>query len=242
MNTTKLTSLQYSYITAMLTSAGLFILMSMYVPIPLTKDFMLYFSITETEALWIGSAFSLCYGICCLIYGPFSDYYGRNLFLLFGIGFLTIVTILSGFVDHYPTFIFLRILQAIGAAAFVPISLVYTAELFPDDRRLTAIGFITSGFLVASVVSQIFATIINEYFGWHAIFILLGTIYFFLTIASISYLPKITNVKHEKSIFSQFSKIRLLFHKKELLFSFSITFLLLFSLMGCIQYLGNYYL
>ncbi|SOC35963.1 MFS transporter [Ureibacillus acetophenoni] len=240
MTQSKVHQPQFHLITCLLSISGLFILMSMYVPIPLTKTFMSHFTVTETEGIWIGSSFSLCYGICCLIYGPLSDHYGRNVFLIFGITFLSIVTLLCGFVDHYPTFVFLRILQAIGAAAFVPISLVYVAELYPPEKRLTAIGFITSGFLVASVVSQIFATIIHFYFGWKTIFFILGIIYFLLTIASITYLPNIKNNKHEKSIFSQFSKIKLLFYKKELLFSFSITFLLLFSLIGMYTILGEF--
>lgn len=240
MKQSKILQPRYSLITSLLSISGLFILMSMYIPIPLISAFMISFSITETEAIWIGSSFSLCYGICCLIYGPLSDHYSKNVFLIFGITFITIITLLCGSVDHYPTFLFLRILQAIGAAAFVPISLVYVAELFPSEKRLTAIGVITSGFLVASVISQIFATIIHLYFGWKSIFFILGIIYFFLTIASITYLPTLKNNKHEKNIFSKFSKIKLLFQKKELLFSFSITFLLLFSLIGMYTILGAF--
>lgn len=240
MTQSKVRQPRFHLITCLLSISGLFILMSMYIPIPLTKSFMTHFTVAETEAIWIGSSFSLCYGICCLIYGPLSDHYGRNVFLVFGIAFLSIVTLLCGFVDHYPTFLILRILQAIGAAAFVPISLVYVAELYPPEKRLTAIGFITSGFLVASILSQIFAIIIHFYLGWKSIFFILGIIYFLLTIASITYLPTLKNIKHEKSIFSQFSKIKLLFQKKELLFSFSITFLLLFSLIGMYTLLGEF--
>ena len=240
MTTRKFRQPRYSLITFLLTISGLFILMCMYIPIPLTNSFINFFSISETQAIWIGSSFSLCYGICCLIYGPYSDHYGRNIFLISGIIVLCIITFFISFVDHYPTFIVLRILQAIGAAAFVPISLVYVAELFPPEKRLTAIGFITSGFLVASVLSQIFATLVDYYFGLQAIFLILGIIYFVLTITSITYLPIIKKIKHKKSIFSKFSEIKLLFHKKELLFSFSITFLLLFSLIGMYTILGEY--
>src|SRR5690606_12740297 len=137
MTQSKVRQPRFHLITCLLSISGLFILMSMYIPIPLTKSFMTHFTVAETEAIWIGSSFSLCYGICCLIYGPLSDHYGRNVFLVFGIAFLSIVTLLCGFVDHYPTFLILRILQAIGAAAFVPISLVYVAELYPPEKRLT---------------------------------------------------------------------------------------------------------
>jgi len=240
MNQTKLLQPRYSLITFLLSISGLFILMSMYMTIPLTETFMTYFHISEMQAIWIGSAFSLCYGICCLIYGPLSDYYGRNIFLTAGISFLCIVTLIGAIVNHYPTLLVLRILQAVGAAAFVPISLVYVAELYPPEKRLTAIGFITSGFLVASVLSQIFATMIETFLGWQAIFFILGIVYFILTITSITYLPKIKNLKHKKSLFSQFSNIKSLFSSKELNLSFTITFLLLFSLIGMYTILGDF--
>lgn len=38
------------------------------------------------------------------------------------------------------------------AAAFAPIALVYAGEMFPPHKRLTAVGFISSGLLMAGIV------------------------------------------------------------------------------------------
>ena len=174
MNHDSLKEINYPLITFILTFAGLTILMSMYITIPLTATWITEFSINETKAIWLSSAFSLCYAFSSLIYGPLSDRFGRRVFLVYGISFLTIITILCGFVENYVLLLILRILQAMGASAFVPISLVYIADVLPVEKRLKALGFVSSSFLIASVVAQVFSTLVQETLGWQFIFLLLG--------------------------------------------------------------------
>ena len=200
--------LKYNFMTFILSWSGLVILMSIYITIPLTSVFETALQISTTEAVWIGSAFSLCYAICCLIYGPLSDKYGRKIFLVCGISLLTVVTFAIGFTDNYYVLLVLRAIQGIAAAAFAPISLVYTAELFPPNKRLTAIGFISSGFLMASVVSQVFGMVINASLGWQAIFISLGMIYLVTALLVIFFLPK-DHIQHSgESILRKFIQMK----------------------------------
>nr|WP_106779660.1 MFS transporter [Lysinibacillus timonensis] len=240
MRTCRQKETSYPYITSLLALSGLFILISMYFPIPLTNTFMKTLNITETQSIWIGSSFSLCYAISCLLYGPLSDQYGRKQFLVFGIVLLSIVTIISGFTNNYQLLIFLRILQGIAAASFIPISIVYVAELFPPEKRLTAISIISSSLLSASVISQLFASIINTYLGWHAIYFILGSVYIILSISTITYLPTLKHIKHENSLFTSFSRIINLFSRIELPILFFITFLIFFTLIGMYTILGEF--
>ena len=232
--------LKYNFMTFILSWSGLVILMSIYITIPLTSVFETALQISTTEAVWIGSAFSLCYAICCLIYGPLSDKYGRKIFLVCGISLLTVVTFAIGFTDNYYVLLVLRAIQGIAAAAFAPISLVYTAELFPPNKRLTAIGFISSGFLMASVIAQVFGTIINSSLGWQAIFISLGIIYLVTALLVIFFLPK-DHIQHSgESILRKFIQMKDLLKNPKLCIPFVITFMLLFSLVGMYTILGSY--
>ncbi|MCQ6266766.1 MFS transporter [Fictibacillus sp. WQ 8-8] len=133
---------KYSIMTLILLWSGLVIVSSMYVTIPLTTVFTGTFHKTANQAAWIGSAFSLCYAIGCLLYGPFSDMYGRKIFLASSISALAIVSFIIGFIDHFSGLVMLRALEGLIAAAFAPISFVYAAEMFPPEKRLTAVGFI----------------------------------------------------------------------------------------------------
>ena len=227
-------------ITFILTWAGLTILMSMYITIPLTATWIAEFAINETKAIWLSSAFALCYAFSSLIYGPLSDRFGRKIFLVYGISFLTIITILCSIIDNYALLLILRILQAAGASAFVPISLVYIADVLPPEKRLKTLGFVSSSFLIASVVAQVFSTIVQATLGWHFIFLILGVFYLITSLLTIFYLPKETREKQDTSILTNFINIKNLFLNRSLCISFLISFMLLFSLIGMYTILGTF--
>lgn len=212
----------------------------MYITIPLTALFMDSFKITAAQTAWIGSSFSLCYAFGCLLYGPFSDKYGRKVFLTASVSLLTLITLAIGFIENFYVLLFLRGLQGLVAAAFAPISLVYAGELFPPHKRLTAIGFISSGLLMASIVGQVFSGIIGEAFGWQAIFFILGMIYLITAFLVISRLPADKAPKTSESVFYKFQQMFSLLRKPQLLLAFCVTFVLLFSLVGMYTVLGGY--
>ncbi|UPM54640.1 MFS transporter [Gottfriedia acidiceleris] len=230
----------YFLITTILFWCGLVILTSMYITIPLTTVFIQSFQVSSSQAAWIGSSFSLCYALGCLLYGPFSDRYGRKVFLVTSISVLTVVTIAIGFVDSFYGFIILRGVQGIVAAAFAPISLVYVGEMFPLQKRLTAIGCISSGLLMAGIVGQVFSGLVNEYLGWHAIFFILGILYFVTSLVVIGILPKDEILRPRENILIKFKQMATLLKQTQLLLAFSITFMLLLSLVGMYTILGSY--
>ncbi|NUU52676.1 MFS transporter [Paenibacillus taichungensis] len=230
----------YSLMTLVLFWCGLVILMSMYITIPLTSVFVQSFHISSTKAAWIGSSFSLSYALGCLLYGPFSDRYGRKIFLVASMFMLAIVTIVITLVDGFYGLIALRGLQGLVAAAFVPVSLVYSGEMFPSHKKLTAIGFISSGLLMAGIAGQVFSGFINEYLGWHAIFWILGIVYVLTTILVIRYLPKDEILRPKESIFLKYKQMTKLLTNFRLLLVFSITFMLLLTLVGMYTILGDY--
>lgn len=230
----------YSLMTVILFWCGLVILTSMYITIPLADVFTQAFQISPGEAAWIGSSFSLCYALGCLLYGPFSDRYGRKIFLAASIIGLTLVTVAIGFVDSFYALIVLRGVQGLIAAAFAPISLVYAGEMFPLHKRLTALGFISSGLLMAGIVGQVFSGLVNEYWGWHEIFLILGVMYGITAVIVIRFLPKDELHRPKENVLLKFKQMAGLLKQTQLLLAFAITFVLLLSLVGMYSVLGSY--
>jgi len=230
----------YPFITFILFWCGLTLLTSMYITIPLTSVFSEEFQITLDQTSWIGSSFSLCYALGCLLYGPISDKYGRKVLMVTSISVLTVVTFMIGFVHSYHALVFLRAVQGLVAAAFAPISLVYAGEMFPPNKRVTAVGFISTGLLMAGIIGQIFSGLINQLLGWNAIFFILGVVYLFSAVLVIIALPKEDLPKSNEHIWSKFKQIKLLFHQPQLLLCFAVTFMLLFTLVGMYTILGSY--
>ncbi|AIQ47338.1 MFS transporter [Paenibacillus sp. FSL R7-0273] len=230
----------YSLMTLILFWCGLVIMTSMYITIPLSDVFAQAFQISVSQVAWIGSAFSLCYALGCLLYGPFSDRYGRKIFLVASIIGLTVITITIGFVNSFFWLIVLRGLQGLIAAAFAPISLVYAGEMFPPHKRLTAVGFISSGLLMAGIVGQVFSGIVNERLGWHGIFFVQGIVYGITAIIVITLLPKDDLHRPKEHILLKFKQMTGLLKQPQLLLAFSVTFVLLLSLVGMYTVLGSY--
>ncbi|NLY79850.1 MAG: MFS transporter [Lysinibacillus sp.] len=232
--------LKYNLMSFILTWSGLVILMSMFVTIPLTLIFVHELHISETSATWIGSIYSLCFATGCLIYGPLSDKYGRKIFLVIGIITLTIGTFITGFIQQFEIVLIMRAIQGFAAAAFAPLSLVYVSEVFPFEKRLSVTGYISSGFLMAAVVAQVFGITVNSLYNWQAIFLFLGIIYFITALLVIFYLPNDRVADTEKSLLNRYIQMKYLFKNSKLCISFFIMFTLYFTLMGMYTLLGRY--
>nr|WP_279664009.1 MFS transporter [Ectobacillus ponti] len=226
--------------TAILFWCGLVVLMSMYITIPLTPVFTRSFHVSLARAAWMGSCFSLCYALGCLLYGPFSDRYGRKIFLTASMGLLAAVTLACGFTDHFYGLLLLRGVQGLVAAAFAPIALVYAGEMFPPAKRMTAVGFISSGLLMAGIAGQVFSSLVNEYWGWHTIFVILGVLYALTALLVLVYLPKDDIARPQENILMKFGQMSALLKQTQLLLAFSVTFMLLLSLVGMYTILGSY--
>jgi len=230
----------YPLMTSILFWCGLVVLSCMYVTIPLATVLSDIFHKNITQVAWLASSYSICYAVGCLLYGPFSDRYGRKVFLVTSISLLSVITFAIGFIDNFYILLILRGLQGLISAAFAPISLVYAGEMFPPEKRLTAVGFVSSGLLMAGVVGQVYSGLVNELWGWQAIFFLLGTLYFLTLILIIFFLPKDEMTRPQVHMLEAFKKMTLLGKQTQLLLAFCITFSLLLSLVGMYTILGSY--
>ncbi|MBP3953594.1 MFS transporter [Bacillus suaedae] len=229
-----------TFITFLLFWSGLVILISMYIAISIPDAFSSTYQISTTQTAWISSSFSLAYALGCFFFGPVSDRYGRRVFLVSSIIGLTILTIITGFVTNYIALLVLRLAQGFVAAAFVPISLVYAGEILPTKKRVTAIGFILSGLLMSSIIGQVFSGFIYQITGLHAIYFVLGAIYLFTAILVVFYLPKEPTQHSQESLRERFIMMKDVLIRKQVLLCFSISFMLLFSIVGVYTLLGNY--
>ncbi|MDE5413436.1 MFS transporter [Alkalihalobacterium chitinilyticum] len=234
------TEQSYSLITVVLVWCGLVVLSSMYITIPLISVFSASFEVSLQQAALTGSVFSLFYALGCLIFGALSDRFGRKAFLMIGICSITIVTLLIGFVEGFYWLLILRALQGAVASVYAPISLVYVGEVYPSEKRLTTIGFITSGFLTAAIFGQVLSSAIQELWGWPFIFFTLAALYFISSLLVIFVLPREERSSSGVRVWDIFKQMAVLLKNKQLLLTLFITFLSLFSLVAMYTILGSY--
>ncbi|WP_234122684.1 MFS transporter [Clostridium hydrogenum] len=231
-------NLNYSWITFILFFAGTVIMSSLYITIPLVSVFSKAFSVSQSQAVWTSSLFSICFAIGCLFYGPLSDRYGRKKIILIGLAELTIISLILGLQNSLQGIIVFRGLQGIAAATFSPVALSFAVELFPSNRRVGAIGCISTGFLLAGIVGQIFSSNVSSQIGWKYVFYILSLVYLITFLLILIFIPKLkANGTSVKSAFVQMPKV---FKKKSLCFAYIIALIPLFSFVGMYTALNSF--
>ncbi len=143
---------------------GLVVLCSLYVTIPLLSVFASTYDLSASQAAWAGSTFSFSFAVGCLFFGAISDRFGKKKVMVIGLFCLSIVTFIIGLTNSFNQLLILRGIQGATAATFSPVALTYIGLMFPDKKKVTTIGIISSGFLIAGIVGQLISTLIESTF------------------------------------------------------------------------------
>lgn len=120
------------------------------------------------------SAYLLGFGLSQLVYGYFSDIYGRKGLLLFGVALFTLSAFLSAFCHTYVPFLISRILQGVGAGSCMVLSRAIVRDCFSGKEYLSAVSYLSSGFAIGLGVTPVIGGIISHYLTWQGNFIFLA--------------------------------------------------------------------
>ncbi|MDQ0089011.1 putative MFS family arabinose efflux permease [Paenibacillus anaericanus] len=240
MNFLKLHSREqnYVFITLILFFAGLAIMSSVYITIPLISVISMDFSVSEGRALWVSSSFTFSFAVGCLVFGPLSDRFGRKKIMLAGLTALTIVTFFLGFQSSLFFIILFRGIQGLAAATFSPVVLSYVVELFPQNKRVFTLSCMSTSFLTAGIIGQVFSSFVNAHLGWPYVFIILAAIYFILSLLIFFFIPNLpANGIHVADAFKQMRKT---LGQKSLWFAYVVALVMLLSFVGMYTSLGEF--
>lgn len=160
----------------LLVVVALLVLTQLYLAIPLLTYIGQSFSAATSGAVTfaLATCFSLAYAGGFLLWGPLSDQYGRRPVMLVGLGALSIITLACAFAPSLPWLAGLRMLQGLAASSFAPVALAYLAEAVPARHRATAIGAMSTSFLVAGILGQVFAAWVALRWDWFWVFLTTG--------------------------------------------------------------------
>ncbi|MEC2159101.1 MFS transporter [Virgibacillus halodenitrificans] len=227
-------------ITSILFWCALIVVSSVYTTTPLIDVFSDYFSTTSAHAAWTSSSFSLFYAIGFLFFGPLSDRFGRKNIILTGLLALGILTPLIGMTDQLEWVVALRGIQGFFAATFAPTALAYAFEMFPKQKLVTVIGFLSFGYVTAGIFGQVLAGGINNYLGWQSVFVVFGIFYLITFVVVLLFLPRDYKRIKYSGLKRYLYQITTLFKYKNLVLCYLITFTLLLTFVGMYTVLGNY--
>ena len=109
-----------------------------------------------------------------LVYGPFSDRFGRRPVLIAGLELFLAGTILCGFAWSLPTLIIGRTLQALGGCAGMVLGRAIVRDSYDRERSASALATIMMVTSLAPSLSPAIGAYLAEWGGWRADFLLLG--------------------------------------------------------------------
>lgn len=161
-------------VVALLVVTALFVLMQLYAAIPLVAPVSA--ALGGDVAFALSTAFSVCYAVGFLVWGPVADQYGRKRVMVIGLTLLAVATIGCALATSIPVLAVLRGAQGLMASSFAPVALAYLAEATPPARRPMAIGAMSTAFLVAGIAGQVLASAIALSVGWAWVFIASGIV------------------------------------------------------------------
>ena len=96
--------------------------------------------VTTTDLQWTLSGYMLALGALLVLGGRLGDIFGRRLILVLGLAIFGSAAALCALAPTAGFVIAFRILQGVGAAMILPMTVAVLSSTFPKDRQGQAIG------------------------------------------------------------------------------------------------------
>ena len=124
--------------------------------------------------LLTGFAFALFYVTAGLPIARLADRSNRRNIVAVSIGLWSFMTAISGLVQNYSQLLAARVGVGIGEAGGSPPSHSIVSDIFPPEKRASALSFYSTGVNLGILFGFLFGGWLNEFFGWRVAFMVVG--------------------------------------------------------------------
>jgi len=124
------------------------------------------------EVIWIIQGFMVGSTIIQLIVGGLADIYGRVRLFNIGLLIFSLSGLGSGLATNAPLLTIFRIIQGIGAAFLMTLSITILTDNIPKNMLGTWLGLNQIAWRVGAIVGLTFSGIIIDYLGWRWIYLI----------------------------------------------------------------------
>ncbi|GLF99336.1 MFS transporter [Streptomyces yaizuensis] len=155
-----------------LCAVGILIVGQLYTVLPVLDDLAGSWSTSTSAAGWATTAFGFGYAAGFLFSGPLSDRFGRRRLIVTGLLITALATVAVTLAPNLVVGCAIRAVQGLAAATFAPAAFAYIAERVEPARRVAAMTWLTSSFLSAGVLGQVFSQSVAEAWNWQTVFLI----------------------------------------------------------------------
>ena len=124
--------------------------------------------------LLTGFAFALFYVTAGLPIARLADRSNRRNIVAVSVGLWSFMTAISGLVQNYSQLLAARVGVGIGEAGGSPPSHSIVTDIFPPEKRASALSFYSTGVNLGILFGFLFGGWLNEFFGWRVAFMVVG--------------------------------------------------------------------
>jgi MFS family permease len=132
--------------------------------------------------LLAGFAFAVFYVSAGIPIARWADRSNRRNIVAGSIFLWSFMTAISGFTQNYIQLLLARIGVGVGEAGGSPPSHSIISDIFPPEKRASAMGFYSTGVNIGILFGFLLGGWLNEFFGWRVAFIVVGFPGLFLAI------------------------------------------------------------
>jgi EmrB/QacA subfamily drug resistance transporter len=128
------------------------------------------FGVGVSSISWVLDAYLLVLAVLALTVGRLADQYGRKRVYIIGVSVFTVASLFCALAWDVNWLIGFRVLQGIGAAIMISVSMAIMTASFPAEKRGTAMGIWAAVGITAAAVGPTLGGIIVENLHWSWVF------------------------------------------------------------------------
>ncbi len=144
--------------------------------VPAMPSIMTDLAADVTSVQLVLSAYLIATAVAQLGLGPLSDRYGRRPVLIAGLSVYIAAGAACVFAQSIEMLVTLRFIQGAGGCAGIALSRAIVRDRYDREQSASILGYVTMGFAVAPMVGPLIGGLIDDNFGWRAIFTFLATV------------------------------------------------------------------
>ena len=136
-------------------------------------DIMLDFRIPPTEldgASWTITAYLLGYVAAMPLIGSMSDAFGHRRMFAAAMVLFMLGSVAAALAPNLPALIGIRVFQAVGAGAMLPMAIAVVGDLFPRGGRGLALGLVGGAAEAGGVIGPLWGGLVARYLDWPWVF------------------------------------------------------------------------
>ena len=142
----------------------------------------------------------IAYGSVALVWGPLSDYFGRRIVALNGLGIFVVGSILCMFATNIYLLLIGRALQGIGFASACGVAAPAACDTHSGENLVKAFSYVGMAIAITPVVAPVLGGYLQHAFGWHAPFVFLFLYAVTIFCLFFKYFPETNKLLKQSSI------------------------------------------